>query len=72
MRVAFETVFRKRKGGHCPEQQNEEDRNGRDDETVLEIENEIPLPQNGIIPDKAECGRRRQAERITEYRCSGP
>ena len=55
MRIAAETIFRKREGRHRSEQQDEEDRYGGDDETVLEIEDEIALPQNRFIADEAEC-----------------
>ena len=57
-RVAAEAVFRQREGRHGAEQQHEEQRGDRDDEAVLEIEDEIALRR---APSCSRSGRRSRA-----------
>ena len=53
-RIAPEAIFRQREGRHRAEQQHEEDRDDGDDQAVLEIADEIALPQHRLVTDKAE------------------
>ena len=65
-RVAAEAVFGQGKAGHRAEQQHEEQRHHGDDETVLEIADEIALTEHGRVADQVEGRRRRQGQRRAE------
>jgi len=70
-RVALEPILGQREGRHGAEQEDEEQRGNRDDHRVLEVAEEVALPQHGFVADQAERVGVRHRHGLTKDRAAG-